>query len=645
MKQLANPAPVTQPTRWFIGVEIRWGMRSLRKGVHRACRVLAAMVLVALPAAAQLEMGDNLRMNLNGNLGYNYASTIDQGETSHGNGFAGNANLAGNYYSPNFLSFNVAPFYNRSQSDSLFGSLTNTSGVGAGVNLFNGSHFPGSISYNRLYNDTGAYGIPGSDIGLATHANTQSFGAGWSALVPNWPTFTANYIMNGTGNSILGEEGSNSENDKMLMLISTYRIDGWNFNGQFTHRNTDTSLANFADPEEGNTHSSGATNTFTATAQHSLPFTGNFSTNFQHVGYSYQFDENSDPERSSTGSNSVNANAGFHPTAKFGMSFGASYNDNLLGEIPQPVLNTGTPLDLKSLGSFQSVLVGGDAYYQVLNNLGVHANVTHTYQSFLGETYSATQFGGSANFNFGHSILKGLSFSFGVVDTAQQQYNTGLGFVGSLNYNRKFAGWDVSGNFMYSQNVATALLVYMSSSYSYLASVRRRLNDRSQFMVGYSGSHSGITNSGASSAAERVFTTLFYRTYNLNAFYSKSDGEAIFTATGLVPITTILPPQVLTGSEFTQYRSTGWGVGGGATPLRRLVVSAAFAKSIGSTIDPVLSSYTNNTLISTMVQYRMRKINLNGGYTRLSQNLGVTGATPVMVTSYYIGLSRWFNFF
>jgi hypothetical protein len=36
---------------------------------------------------------------------------------------------------------------------------------------------------------------------------------------------------------------------------------------------------------------------------------------------------------------------------------------------------------------------------------------------------------------------------------------------------------------------------------------------------------------------------------------------------------------------------------------------------------------------------------LNGGYTRLRQSVGTPGTPPLDVTTYYIGLSRWFNFF
>ena len=82
-----------------------------------------------------------------------------------------------------------------------------------------------------------------------------------------------------------------------------------------------------------------------------------------------------------------------------------------------------------------------------------------------------------------------------------------------------------------------------------------------------------------------------------------------------------------------------------AMPVKRLTLSGGFAKSDGDTINPVLSIYTNNTLVDAIFQYRLRKIWLNGGYTRLQQSVGTPGSSPIMVTSYYIGFSRWFNFF
>jgi len=622
--------------------EIRWGMRS--RSFRNPYQLLAGLIVLALPCAAQLQVGDNLSMNLNGNVGFTYAGSDNQNLSGHSMGFSGNGNLTGSYYSPNFLNFNVDPFYNRAQGNSVYGNLTNTTGITSSANLFSGSHFPGTVSYNKLFNATSQFGVPGSDIGLAQHTNTQGYGIGWSALIPDWPTLTANYSVNSNSNSILGLEGKNDETDHTLNLLSAYKWDGFRMTCQFIHRNVDANFSQFLD-NAAPVRTNSSSDSYGATIQHALPLAGSFGVTWNHLNYDYNYTD-SYSAKNSGASTAVNGNASFHPTNKLGVSFNANYNDSLLGSVPEPILNNGAVVNVASLGSFRSEMVGTDVYYQFFRNLGIHADIAHERQSFLGQSYSATQFFGSANFNFDRTLLKGLSFSLGIVDTAQQTANTGLGFVGTLNYTRKFSGWDVSGNFSYAQNVQTVMLVYTTSSYSYLGSVRRRLSDRTYFMAGYSGAHSGITaNSGTTSGAERVWTTFMHHGYTLNAYYNKSNGEAILTANGLVPVPGNLPPPILGTNQFTSYDSKGWGFNAGATPIRRLTISAGYSKSNGHTIDPFLTTATNTELINAVMQYRMRKIFLNAGYTRLSQTVGAPGTQPIMVTSYFIGFSRWFNFF
>lgn len=603
------------------------------------------IVLLALPSAAQMQVGDYLHMNLNGNVGFNYAGGINQGQSDHSMGFSGNGLLTGNYYSPNFLNFNVDPFYNRTQTDSTFGSLTNTTGITSNVNLFNGTHFPGSFSFNKLYNGTSAFNVPGSDLGLAQHTNTQTFGVGWSALLPGLPTLSANYSLGKNTSNILGESGQDSQSDRTLSLLSAYKWDGFNMTGQFLRRTAHTNFGEALQVGDLPVTTDSTSNSYGAGVQHTLPWTGNASLTYNHLGYGYNY-EDGYSARNSGSTNMVNGNVAFHPTMKLSTSFNANYNDSLLGQVPEPVLNGGTALNIGTAQTFHSVLLGSNVFYQILKSLGVSAEVNHQDQTFMGRTYSATQYGGSANFNFAHSLLQGLSFSVGAVDTVQQQDNTGLGFVGNVNYNRKFYGWDLSGNFSYMQNVQTVMLFYTTSSYSYMASLRRRIGERKYLMMGYSGAHSGLNgNSGTTSSADRIWTGFIYRGNSFNAYYNKSNGLAVFTANGLVPIPGNLPPVVLPEDAFTSYNSKGWGLSAGMQPTRRLTLGFAYAKSNGSTVDPFQSVFTNNTLLNATMQYRVRKIFVNGGYTRLQQTVGTPGTPPMDVTTYFIGFSRWFNFF
>jgi hypothetical protein len=59
------------------------------------------------------------------------------------------------------------------------------------------------------------------------------------------------------------------------------------------------------------------------------------------------------------------------------------------------------------------------------------------------------------------------------------------------------------------------------------------------------------------------------------------------------------------------------------------------------------SIYSNNNtdIFYTQLQYRLRRISLLAGATRFSQGISATGIAPGTVTSYYGGISRWFDFF
>src|SRR5689334_10576677 len=103
--------------------------------ICRAC--LLALVSFATCARAQLNVGDNTAMRLNGYLGMGYfGNYADTGVSGHGLFGSGSGQLSGYYYNPNFLSFDVRPYYNRNQDNGSFGSVLRDTGVDANTNLF-----------------------------------------------------------------------------------------------------------------------------------------------------------------------------------------------------------------------------------------------------------------------------------------------------------------------------------------------------------------------------------------------------------------------------------------------------------------------------------------------------------------------------
>ncbi len=87
--------------------------------------ILALFILAVAPrASAQVNAGE-AKLNLNGNLSVGYSDdTTNTAGSDHSIFGAGAADLSGSYYNPNFLSFDVQPFYNQSRLNSTSQSLT-----------------------------------------------------------------------------------------------------------------------------------------------------------------------------------------------------------------------------------------------------------------------------------------------------------------------------------------------------------------------------------------------------------------------------------------------------------------------------------------------------------------------------------------
>src|SRR6266702_3137047 len=102
--------------------------------------------LLVMPVAAQIKLGETTN-SANGTLSTGYSATYgNQTTSSHGWTVGGAANLSGSYYSPNFLSYSIAPYLNQSRANSNFQSISNASGINAQMTIFAGSEFPGSVT-------------------------------------------------------------------------------------------------------------------------------------------------------------------------------------------------------------------------------------------------------------------------------------------------------------------------------------------------------------------------------------------------------------------------------------------------------------------------------------------------------------------
>jgi hypothetical protein len=601
--------------------------------------VLAGILLLALPSAAQITLGE-FSSNMNGNLsaGYNgsYGNQID---SDHSMYVGGSGTLSGFYYNPNFVSFTVSPYVNQARDNSTYQSISNASGVNFASTIFGGSHFPGSINYAKAYNSEGNFAIPGV-ANYTTHGDSQTFGVNWAEIVPGLPTLSASFQMGSSQYSIYGGDDTGTTSNHSFTLRSGYTLKGFNLGAFFGigsgHSEVPQVLQDSAAEEESSTNRD-----FGLTASHLLPLHGTFNSSFTNSHYESDF---------AGGSNDgtvdmYTASALFQPTQKFNFSVSTDYSSNLSGSLSEAIAGSGgvaPPLDLGQ--GTHSLDLSANASYSVMANMQALAFADHREQYYLGESYGASSYGGGMTY---WRILLGGNFNTAVTvsdNTSSTSNGNSLGLNTTVNYNRRYEGWAMGVSAGYSQNVQSQLITYTTSSYSYGASLRRRWRK-----FGWSGS-GGVTKTllteiaGSSNSSEAFSTSINYSHWlTANANYSKVNGSAIEAGAGLVQ--NPIPQPIVPGDDLILFGGKSYSFGLSSSPIRRLSFGASYSKSItNSDLAGVLSS-NNSKMINATFNYQFRKVYLNGGYSNLVQGFSASGLPPENVSSFYIGISRWFNFF
>ncbi len=554
--------------------------------------------------------------------------------------FGGTGTLSGFYYNPNFLSYTVTPYVNQARDNSSFQSISNASGVNINTSIFAGSKFPGSINYAKADNSEGNYAIPG-EANYSTRGNSDTFGISWSEMLPNLPSLSANFQLANNQYSIYGSNDTGNSTSRSFGLRSAYMIAGFNLNAYFTDGGSHSDVPQIL---QGSTQSETATSNnrgYGFAVGHQLPLHGGFSAtanrsdvDSNYLGYGYD------------GSiDTYSGTAAFQPTQKFHFSVSTGYSDNLSGTLYQAVTGAGGLVTPPPQGqSSNSLDLLGNASYSVMQNMQALASADHRQQSFLGKDYSADSYGGGITYGrvlFGGNLNTAGTITENKVSTSSASQ---LGFNGTINYNKRFAGWTAGVFANYAQNVQTLLITYMSSFYGYGGNIRRRWG-KLGWTAGTSFNKTGLTEqAGTTSSSQSYNSSMGYSNWiNVNATFSKSSGNGIETAAGLAATPT--PQPILSPNDLVLFNGNSYSFGLASNPKRRLTISTSFARAYGnSNVVGILSS-NNTEQINTLFQYQFRKMYLTGGYSRLNQGFSASGTPPEKISAFYIGVSRWFNFF
>jgi hypothetical protein len=173
--------------------------------------------------------------------------------------------------------------------------------------------------------------------------------------------------------------------------------------------------------------------------------------------------------------------------------------------------------------------------------------------------------------------------------------------------------------------------------------LHRRFSTRVQWTVAFNGAHSGLSSDNNSNTSSANFSTsLSYRTLAFTANYGSGTGNSILTSNGIVPLPPV-PGQL--PSDLIQYSAKNYGGGLSWTPIRHLILTGTYSRSLSDTLSNDIYSRNNTEILYGQMQYRLRRISILAGCTRFTQGISATGQTPGTINSYYGGISRWFNFF
>jgi len=613
--------------------------------VKKSPLILVALSLALAPRVWAQKTAGEASLNLNATVSAGYSNdTSNLAGSDHSFVGGGTADLSGFYYNPNFLSFDVQPFYNQSRLNSNYQSITSSSGVNASAKLFGGSDFPGSVSYSAAFNSTGSYNIPGL-ANYVTHGNSDVLVINWGVHVDDLPNVNFNFSNSNNDYSIYGTDTRGNLHADTLGLTTSYKIAGFNLDGGYQHTGTQNLTPEFFVDHEQAYADTGA-NSFFVGVGHNLPWNGSFAGAATHLQIGTELGGEGYTGRYDTTIDTVTSTVNFTPRQRLNVGANAFYTDNLLGTLYNTLLTSGVAAaEPEQQQSSHNLSLTGYADYQMpAQHLVLHGFVESQQQTFLGTSFESNSYNAMASYS---NTLLGGTFNgvLGVTHTTINTYDEGLtGLNLSANYSHQIERWSVAGSFSYSQDAQTALIAYTTSGYTFGGSVGRRIGRRSFWGASASGAHSLLTNlPNSANSSESYSSTLSVSRFNFSGTYSRSSGNALLTPYGLVP--TPIPLPLVTPEDVVFYRGNSYSVGLGAHPAHGLTLSAIYAKALSGTQTNSVISNNNNENLNVLLTYNVRKLNFMAGYSRLTQGFSLSGTPPEMVGSFFVGVSRWFNVF
>jgi hypothetical protein len=577
--------------------------------------------------------------SLNGSASAGYSGASGNEVISdHGFDFGGASSYSGYYFSPLFLGFQVAGYYNQSRDNSDVQSIFDSTGVNASSQIFGGSRYPGTVGFAKDYNHEGEFGIPG--VGdFKTEGSDQNLNVGWSLLLPKVPSLSAAFSQGSSNYQLLGTDTSGSFDSRTFNLHSGYSVAGFLMNAGFVDTTTQARLPDLTGDSSQPVQESSGELGYQFGVSRRLFRDVSFSGNYDHA----ELNSASPYASVSDAVNDASVNLHSNPISSLSLSAAASYSDNLGGSLLENVIAAGgaSPISLIE-PSTQMIEVVGTAGYRRSRFWGLQGEFEHREEIFDGADLSSNEYLGGGNFThplWGGVIGLGANLS---ATTITNSDSISLGTTASASYARQVGAWSTAVAGDYSRSTETALIGYTQSGYGYSAQVSRRI---AQWYWNASalGRESVLDGFGNTRSTTQSYTTTFNgHNLSLNGMYSHSSGDAILTATGLVP--TPVPAPVLAPNLIVLYGGTGYG-GGLGWARGYFHMSASYTRAQSQTENAGVFTGGYYSEFSVQGIYNFRQIQVRAGYSRLVQGISGLSAAPGDYNTYFIGILRTFDFF
>ncbi len=607
--------------------------------VWAICIVGAITMAAAARVRAQVRIGSDLSTNMQGQLGVGYTDDYgNQIPSNHELDLSGNLSLSGYFYNPNFLSFNVNPYYGQSRANSDSQAISDSSGVLASVNLFSGSNFPGSISYSKTYDSLSTFGLIGYP-NYYTHGNGDGLNVGWGVYLPDLPALSLNYSQGTSNYSVYGTDSEGNTNFHNVNLRSNYTFDGWRLNGGFGYYNDTSAFPEVLSTQEILSTNSNGYNYFFG-ASHELPWHGLLSANYTHSNFDSEFGD----DRYTGDVNTVTVASNFHPINNLSLGGTFNYTDNLLGTLYQTIISAGGILQTETPGqTSDSYEFYGNAMYKLGERTSLLATLDYRDQSYYGISAASTTVTAGANhwrYLWGGTISGTVDYTHTTLLTGDYSTN---GFLALATYTRHLGVWTLSGSGNYSLNGQTALVGYTTSGWGYSVNASRKFSPRLSWNAGAAGSQTLLNQTGYHFNSHTYNTGFNVGWLGATGTYSQNDGTSLLYQYGITPPT--IPILPILPVNLVAYGGHSYGGGIGLSPLRRLTITASYSKAFSNTNSQMTNSNNESESVTVRLQWQLRQLSFNAGYSKFVQGFSASGLPPSDLNTVYAGVSRWFNFF